>query len=338
MPRSEPRQKRSRLRAVAAMLGVVLLLYLLRRAGLSAVLVNIRMLGAGLVVIIALGGVSHLLKAWAWRLTLGEAGREVAVPRMVALRLVSEAAAQLGLAGRVAGETMRVALLGPSVPVSSGISSAALDQGLYMVTGAIVSVVGLVIALARIALPHVLEVYLLLFCLALLGFVGAIGFAVQQRRLGLSQAFRLAGRIPRCQSFFEEKYSLIQSTESKMLDFCHQSPGRFWGSAGLNVAAHVLAILEVYLILVFLGAKLSFVSALVVEALTKLVNVIGAVNPGNIGTYEGGNVFILKMFGLGSAVGLTLGIARRVRALFWTGAGVICLVTLSNARTWRQPA
>ena len=48
--------------------------------------------------------------------------------------------------------------------------------------------------------------------------------------------------------------------------------------------------------------------ALAIEALTKLVNVAGTFNPGNIGTYEGGNMLIVKMFGLSGAAGIDSGI------------------------------
>ncbi len=334
----QPFSGRRTVRTISVILGITLLLYLLHVAGFATVLANIRALRWGLVVIIGLGGVNHLLKAWAWRITLGEAGKDIGVSHMMALRLVSEAAAQLGAAGRVAGETMRVALLGPGVPVSSGISSAALDQGLFVATGAVLSAAGLVIALGRIAMPRVMEIYLLMLCLGLLGLVVAMGMAVRRRRLGLSEVARLIGRMPWFKGLLEKRYSLIQSAESKMLEFYHQTPGRFWASLGLNVVCHGLAVLEVYLALAFMGAKVSLLGALVVEALTKLVNVIGFINPGNVGTYEGGNVFILKMFGLGSAVGVALGIARRIRALFWTGVGIICLGALSNLRAWRQIA
>jgi phosphatidylglycerophosphate synthase/choline kinase len=80
-----------------------------------------------------------------------------------------------------------------------------------------------------------------------------------------------------------------------------------------------------------MGVKMGFFSALVIEALTKLVNVLGNFNPGNIGTYEGGTMLIGKMFGLSSATGLALGLSRRLRSLFWAAVGVICFVLLTRS-------
>jgi hypothetical protein len=88
----------------------------------------------------------------------------------------------------------------------------------------------------------------------------------------------------------------------------------------------------VYLILHLLGAKITFLAALAIEALTKMINIVGLFNPGNIGTYEGGNMLIAKMFGLTATAGLTLGLARRVRAIFWAAVGGLCVVGLSKSK------
>jgi uncharacterized membrane protein YuzA (DUF378 family) len=74
------------------------------------------------------------------------------------------------------------------------------------------------------------------------------------------------------------------------------------------------------------------VAALVFESLTKLVNIVGTFNPGNIGTYEGGNMLIARMFGLSGASGIAVAVTRRLRALFWAAVGGVCLFLLSIPR------
>ena len=94
--------------------------------------------------------------------------------------------------------------------------------------------------------------------------------------------------------------------------------------------------LEVYLILYLMGVRISLLGALIFEALTKVVNVVGFFNPGNIGTYEGGNVLIAKMFRLSSGTGLVLGLARRSRAIFWAAVGAVCMIMLSRGKRSRD--
>ena len=88
---------------------------------------------------------------------------------------------------------------------------------------------------------------------------------------------------------------------------------------------------EVYLILRLMGRPAAFSSALAIEGLTKLVNVIGMINPGNAGTYEGGNMLFARLLAMSGTAGLTLALIRRVRALFWAAVGAICAVMLPRA-------
>ena len=89
----------------------------------------------------------------------------------------------------------------------------------------------------------------------------------------------------------------------------------------LNLLAHMAALSEIYVVLRLMGFNIGVVGALIFEALTKLVNVVGLINPGNVGTYEGGNVLIARMFGLGADTGMVVAVARRIRAIFWASIG-----------------
>lgn len=61
------------------------------------------------------------------------------------------------------------------------------------------------------------------------------------------------------------------------------------------------------MILHFLGAKIAVPGAFVLEGLAKLINLVGAFNRGNFGTYEGGNMLITNLFVISAIMGLTLG-------------------------------
>ena len=103
-------------RLAAALIGLLLLAHLVRRAGPSRLLEGIASVGWGLVLVIALAGLSQAVRTWAWRLTLLDAGRRPSFGRMFALRLASEAAGQVGVFGQVFGDTWRVARLGADLP------------------------------------------------------------------------------------------------------------------------------------------------------------------------------------------------------------------------------
>jgi uncharacterized membrane protein YuzA (DUF378 family) len=80
-----------------------------------------------------------------------------------------------------------------------------------------------------------------------------------------------------------------------------------------------------------MGARIAIGGAFIVEALTKVINLVGALNPGNLGTYEGGNMLIAKIFGVTGTAGLTLALCRRARTVFWAGVGAICMIAMKRA-------
>jgi len=322
---------RSSFRVFAVVLGIGLLVYLVHRTGPQAIWKHVQAVGWGFAVIIALAGLSHLLKTWAWRLTFTCDISRLSWSRSIGMRLISEAIAQIGIAGRVVGEGVRVSLLGSAVPIANGISAAALDAGIYTLTSAMVSVGGIMAALLLAPVPGKWRFYAFLFSGILLGVVILAGFAIVRRWQFIGGTARAIGRVPKFQKWISSKQAVIDSAEHSLLNFHHEAPARFWGSVILNFACHALAVLEVYVILHFMGVRIALVGAFVLEGLTKLINLAGTLNPGNVGTYEGGNMLITKLFGVTASSGLTLAFCRRARAIFWAGIGAVCLILMKRA-------
>src|SRR5262249_36501480 len=157
--------------------------------------------------------------------------------------------------------------------------------------------------------------------------------AVRRRWPLISGAAGALSRFGNVGRWVERKREAIQSVEDRLLDFFHHSPAAFRKSLALQAVGHAAAVLEVYLVLRLMGHGTGISSALPIERVTKLVNVIGMINPGNAGTYEGGNMLLARLFGMTATVGLTLGLIRRVRALFWAAVGVICAAMLPESRS-----
>jgi Lysylphosphatidylglycerol synthase TM region len=292
---------------------------------------QVKTVGWGLGLIIVLGGISHLTKTLAWRLAFLCDIRDVSFARMFGLRLVSETIGSFGLPGQVLGETARVYLLGSALPVANSISSVTLDRGLYIVTSALVSVTGMVAALFLLSLSGTWRLYASLFACALAVLLVVTAVAIRGRWPVLSTAARLIGSLPRFKNWVEGKQLIIDSAESNLFRFYHETPKAFCASLILNVACHGMAILEVYVLLHFMGARTGLLGAFVLEAFTKLINVVGALNPGNFGTYEGGNLLLARLLGIAGPAGLTLGLCRRVRSLFWKAMGLLCLIAMSRS-------
>lgn len=315
---------------IAPLLGVGLLAYLLTTVKLGPLVANAKAIGWGMLLVIALGGFSHVIKTWAWRLTLLGESRKVSFGRTFGLRLISEAIGQFGFVGMLGGEATRVSLLGSGVSLAGAISSVALDRTLFILAGAVVTIAGVVGLLFAVSVSHAVHIYLAALVVGLLLLLLSGAVAIQRKWPVFSGPARAAAFIPWLRTWLLSKEATLESAEQRILEFYHEAPGAFWCSALLNLFCHFLAIVEVYLIIRMLGAPATLLGALILESLTKLINVAGSVNPGNVGTYEGGNMVIGRLVRLTGTQGLLLALCRRLRAVFWAIIGGICLLWFSK--------
>ena len=123
-------------------MGAALLSFLILHAGPDKLLDNVKQIGWGVLLVLGLAGVSHVVKTFAWRLTLPDQFKKVSFPRTLGLRLVAEAIGQLGFVGQMVGDATRGSLLTSELPPSDIVSSVALDRGLFMLSGLMVTIAG----------------------------------------------------------------------------------------------------------------------------------------------------------------------------------------------------
>src|SRR5262252_6711002 len=215
MHTQQAKMQRKALRYLVPLLGILLLAWLLHRTGTAAVLQKIKTIGWwGFGLVLLLGGISHLIKTWSWRLSFQCDIRNISFARTLGLRLISEAIAILGLPGQVLGAAARVSLLGSDVPVANSISSVTLDRGLYIGTSAMVYFTGMIAAVFLLPLSHKWSVYVLLV---------AFGSAFGKRWQVFSGVARAIARLGWIRTWVDGKQSVIAAAENNLFDFSHQT-------------------------------------------------------------------------------------------------------------------
>jgi hypothetical protein len=298
------------------------------RTGPGAVWKQIQEVGWGLAVIILLGGLAQLVKTLAWRQTFTRDISALSWSRSFGAQLASDAVGQFGFAGKLLGEGLRVSMVRAAVPLADGISSSAIDGGLHTFTAAVVTILGITSTLVIAPLPGSWRVYAWLVAAVLIAVAGLGAVAVASRWQLMGNAARAIGRLPWLHKLVAGKLPVIDSAERNLLTFYRENPAAFYANLALNSLWHAMTILEVYVILHFMGTRIGVVGACALEGLTKVVNLVGVVNPGNFGTYEGGNILIASLFGVSGTAGLTLALCRRVRAVFWAAVGAACVAVM----------
>ena len=336
-PRLQSLIQRS-LRFFAALLGVGLLGYLVFRSGPGAVWKQLQAVGWGFALVILLGGLSQLAKTCAWRQAFTCDISGLSWSRSFVAQLISDGIGQFGVAGKVVGEGTRISLLGRAVPLSNALSAGAIDGALHTFSALVVTVLGISAILMIGPVSVRWRVYAALLIAVLVSAVILAAVALRNRWQLVGHATRAIGRLPRLHTWVSDKQPIIDSAEDNLLSFRDEAPGAFWATLIFNLLWHMLAVLEVYIILRFMGAGFTVGGAFIVESLTKVINLVGALNPGNFGTYEGGSMLIAKMFGVTSTTGLTLALCRRARTVFWTGVGATCVIVMKKAQAPRTIA
>jgi hypothetical protein len=99
-------------RSFVSLLGVGLLAYMVLRAGPGVVWKQVQAVGWGLALIIILGGFSQVLKTCAWRQAFACDISALSWSRSFGAQLVSDAVGQLGFAGKLFGEGLRISMPG----------------------------------------------------------------------------------------------------------------------------------------------------------------------------------------------------------------------------------
>jgi lysylphosphatidylglycerol synthase-like protein len=326
------------LRFVAALLGFGLLGYLVFRSGPGAIWKQLQAVGWGFALVILLGGLSQLAKTYAWRRAFTCDISGLSWFRSFVAQLISDGIGQFGVAGKVVGEGTRISLLRRAVPLSNALSAGAIDGALHTFSAVVVTVIGISAILMIGPISVRWRVYAGLLIAVLISAVILAAVSVRNRWQLVGHATRAIGRLPRLHTWISDKQPIIDSAEDNFVSFPHEAPRAFWATLMFNLLWHMLAVLEVYIILRFIGGGFTLSGAFIVEGLTKVINLVGAFNPGNFGTYEGGSMLIAKMFGVTSTTGLTLALCRRARTIFWAGVGAMCVIVMKKAEAPRTIA
>lgn len=300
--------------------GVVLFVALLYHLGVGAVWSNLRLIGFGFVLIIGQEILAMLFNTFGWRWAFPLPRPTIAFGQLFAARVAGDAINNVTPTATVGGEVIRARMLDGVADRTAVWASVAIAKMTQTASQVVFIVAGLLLVVEETPMPDGARRGLI----AGLGLLTAgvvIAIALQRRgffttvagcarRLGLPVPARLSTQL--------------QLLDQEVARF-YAAPGPFVASATFFFFGWLMGVVEIYLILHFLDAGPSVRRALAIEVLSIAIDAILFFVPAKAGTQEGGKVLIFSMLGLDPAKGLALGIARRIRELFWSLVGLVIL-------------
>ena len=108
--------------------------------------------------------------------------------------------------------------------------------------------------------------------------------------------------------------------------------------AALAAAQELINLVEAYLVLAWLGASPTMATVIAFEGGSRALNAAGQFIPGKLGVSEAASTMLAAGLNLGSAQGLTLALARRVRSVVWGAAGLALLTYRTASGAVRSAA
>jgi phosphatidylglycerophosphate synthase len=296
--------------------GVVLLAVTLARTDLRSLAALSWQLGAALPLALVPGAAWHLLRTAAWQRCF-PVDRPPRFARLFRVRLAAEAFSFVTIRG-VAGEPLKVALL-DDVPPAVSAAAVALERVAYIAVT--VLAIGAAAALALATLPlsdpwtHVFRVLVWVSAALTLGLV-----ALLLRPASAPAPADHAEPIARANRVWRRVARFAREVRLRWRELVQGDRRRFAVLLSLELAAYAMMALEVWVVLRAVHVPIAASGALAIETVTRVVSVLTAFIPGNVGALEASNVAAAAAVHA-TAGAAALAVVRRLRGLLWCAAG-----------------
>jgi Lysylphosphatidylglycerol synthase TM region len=304
---------------VTSACGLALLVWVVMRVGVAEIATDVRQVGWGLVVIVAIGGLRFLLRAAAWRLCL-DPPHTLRLRDAFAAVICGDAIGNLTPLGPLVGEPAKAAFVRQRVALTPALTALAIENLLYTLSAAAMIAAGMVALLVRFQLPaDVRGVGEVAIAGTFVLFVTALWLLWRQPAL----VSRALGSAPPLRQYADR----IRQMEEEIYTFASRHRGALPALAAAEIGFHVLGVTEIYFTLWLLNDRPpALLTAFLFETANRLLQVVFRFVPLRLGVDEAGTAGFAALIGVAPKTGLALAILRKARMLFWAAAGGVLLV------------
>jgi uncharacterized membrane protein YbhN (UPF0104 family) len=295
--------------------GIALFAIVATKVGWRGMALDLKSVWIAVPVLVGLSAARLVLQTWSWQLALRTDGIDAGMLRLMGARASSHGIGYLSVLGPLISEPMRISLVGSGA--KSATAATLIDTGVYWFSSGLVAIAGSLCAVAYLGGHKHTGALVWLVISTLIGLTGmARGKAVLP---GLVK--RLGDRAPGWLRGAEE-------TEVALRNFRNAHPREVRAMFLLGIACQILMVMEVAVIFWTLKMPVHCGMLLALEAANRVVRAVGGWMPARIGADETGMAAAFATFGLPSASGLALALARRSRDLLEVVIGFAWLASV----------
>jgi hypothetical protein len=305
---------------LSAIASIVLLGYLLRRAGLTSVAQAIRLMGAGFLMLLLLSGIRHGLRTIAWRCCVDPGARPQRFLGLFALRLMGESVTDLSPAGPLLGESVKIWAVSKNISARFGVTSVLIEDLLYSLGTGLFVFAGFVLLLYGAARAYPLLVIGKAIAVLVLAAM-ALTIVLRRSRL-LATIVQQTQNASRVRSLIARYGQVLRSWETTVREFFQTRRKLLLAVLIFEVAVNFISLAETYLILKGATAHASFLDAYLVESANRCAQLVASFVPFGLGVDEGTTTATLHSLGRSLSEGVSVAAIRKLRSLFWDFLGL----------------
>lgn len=323
--------RRPALRWIGALAGLALLVLLFWRLGPGRIWALFQSIGPNLLLVVVIYGCHEATRVMALSRCLVP-GERVSFVRLFRIRLVGEAVRTLTQTGPFMSEPARAWMLarqGLGGPRAYGAAISEIVANTF--TSSLVTLGVVIFALGTDLAPQVVALCLTLAVVSLVHLTLVV-IALMRRAYVISAILRVVRALPLIGRRVRADSTRVRETEDAILTVLRDRPDRSMQVLLLELVAQAILVFELYWTLRSMGSEISLGSALLVEALTKIVNGVHL-----LGATEGSFALIFEWLGMTAAAGFTLSLVKRVRSLALAALGLALMPRMPNAPSEAEP-
>jgi len=317
----KPPGARQVIQAALTSVGVIFLLYLIRRIGLAAVWENITHFGWWFLLTFGLAATWLFLQSCAWWKIQDTFFERVPLAELFRVKIISDAFNLILPSASMGGDAMRAFMIRKHVPLRNGVPAVLFDKTIDFVASMVFLVTGLVLGLIFLRLPQALVIPAVVS--VAMTAAAIVLLVIVQRRGVTSGLLRLGVFLPGAIAWVGSKQSQFLAMDENFRLLHSGRASRALPPLLLHLGSRLVGTLEFIIVLAVLGAPVSLVQALFICSIVTVGNTVFFLLPGQWGVMESVHILVVQSLGYPPAVGLSLSIIRRIRRLVLVGVALV---------------
>ncbi len=311
-----------RFRVLFLLLGFLLLGILIFRTDPQQIFSYLSMIGWRFLLIIGVAFGWQFGNTIAWGLAF-QRGERVRFRHLFVAKLGGDAINYITPLLGLGGEFVKPYLIRRHVSLSASFASIVITKTVQAMTGVIYALVGIGCALFFLNLsPSVWA--------TTAGVVGAGGaillwLFIQQHRNPFSSLLKVLIRLGVKTGSLKDRLHSAAEMDAYIAAYYRKERMRLLAAVAIYCLSWTFGVLETWLIVHLLEAPISFGTAFFLTSLSSVISTAFFFVPGGVGVSEGGQVFLFGLLGLPPAMGLAVGIIKRIRKLVYVLAGLLLI-------------